>query len=108
MKIGNSSPDKVASSSAERVAGGDAAQGAKSAKSQGVAAAQPSAQVELSSSASKLLSSVSASGDGDFDAQKVERISKAISEGKFTINAEAIADKLITNAQEVLGKVSSH
>jgi negative regulator of flagellin synthesis FlgM len=103
MKIGNS-PDKVAPSSTERVASGDRA--AKGAKAQGTQAAESGTQVELSSSASKLLDGVDAAGDGDFDAQKVERISQAIADGKFTINAEAIADKLITNAQEVLGKVS--
>ncbi|MCX7257913.1 MAG: flagellar biosynthesis anti-sigma factor FlgM [Polaromonas sp.] len=107
MKIGNS-PEKVAPTSTERVASGDANRTAAGAKAQGAQAVEASAQVELSSSASKLLDGVGAAGDGDFDAQKVERISQAISEGKFTVNAEAIADKLITNAQEVLGKVSSH
>jgi hypothetical protein len=38
----------------------------------------------------------------DFDAEKVERISNAIEKGEYTINAEAIADKLIANAAEVL------
>ena len=41
----------------------------------------------------------------DFDAEKVARISQAIADGSFKINAEVIADKLIANAQEVLGKV---
>ena len=41
----------------------------------------------------------------DFDAEKVSRISQAIADGSYKINAEVIADKLIANAQEVLGKV---
>ena len=41
------------------------------------------------------------------EAEKVARISQAIADGSFRINAEAIADKLIANAQELLGK-SSH
>jgi negative regulator of flagellin synthesis FlgM len=61
--------------------------------------AQDSATVALSSTAS-LLSS--ASGDGSFDAGKVERIAQAIRDGKFTINADKIADKLIANAGELL------
>jgi negative regulator of flagellin synthesis FlgM len=45
--------------------------------------------------------------DGGFDAAKVDRIRQSISDGTYKINAEAIADKLIANAQEVLGKVSA-
>lgn len=37
-----------------------------------------------------------------FDAAKVEAIKQAISEGRFTINAEAIADKLIASTRELL------
>lgn len=44
--------------------------------------------------------------DGSFDADKVERIASAIAQGRFEINPEAIADKLISNAQELLSKVS--
>ena len=41
----------------------------------------------------------------EFDAAKVERMSRAIADGSYQVNAEAIADKLIANAQEALGKV---
>lgn len=66
----------------------------------GQAPAEPSAQVELSSAA------LAGGQDGvaEFDHEKVQRISQAIREGKFTVNAEAIADKLIANAQELLGR----
>ncbi len=59
-----------------------------------------SAQVALSSTAK--LAASSGGDDGSFDAAKVDRISRAISEGKFTVNANAIADKLVANAQELL------
>lgn len=36
-----------------------------------------------------------------FDAAKVEEIKLAISEGRFHINADLIADKLITSAREL-------
>lgn len=35
-----------------------------------------------------------------FDVQKVERITQAIREGRFTIDAEAIADRLIADVRE--------
>lgn len=102
MKI-VSNPEKLAPSGNARVASTGSNESARTGKPQAV---ESSAQVELSSSASGLQGRVSAAGEGDFDAQKVERISQAIASGNFKVNAEAIADKLITNAQEVLGKFS--
>jgi negative regulator of flagellin synthesis FlgM len=67
-------------------------------------AADPSATVALSSTAATLLSGGAA---GEFDAEKVARMSEAIASGSFKINAEAIADKLIANAQELLVKVKA-
>ena len=63
--------------------------------------AEASAQVALSSAATAL---TGAGSDATFDAAKVERIAQAIRDGKFTINPEAIADKLIVNAQDLLGR----
>jgi negative regulator of flagellin synthesis FlgM len=66
------------------------------------ASADPSATLELSSTASTLLST----GDpAEFDSAKVDRISKSIDDGTYKVNPEAIADKLISNAQELLSKV---
>jgi negative regulator of flagellin synthesis FlgM len=65
------------------------------------ATVEDSAKIKLSSTASNLL----AGGVGaDFDAEKVARISSAISSGSFKIDPEAIADKLIANAQELLDR----
>jgi negative regulator of flagellin synthesis FlgM len=50
--------------------------------------------------------SVRASGEGSFDQAKVDRISQAIREGTFKVDAGAIADKLISNAQELLSRGS--
>jgi len=66
------------------------------------APADPSATVALSSTASTLLSS---GASADFNADKVAQISGAIAAGTYRVNPEAIADKLIANAQELLGKV---
>ena len=96
MKIGNT-PDKPAKVS------GSSAPTTTDATKAGVTTAGPDAstQVALSSAAATLLSGNSSA---EFDTAKVDRISKAIADGTYSINADAIADKLIANAQELLGK----
>lgn len=71
------------------------------ARGAGGVAPEASTQVAISPAAS-LLAKVA--DDPTFDAAKVERIAAAIREGKYQINAEAIADKLIVNAEELLGQ----
>ena len=56
-------------------------------------------EVQLSSLASQLLASESSA---PFDASRVGEIKQAISEGRFTINAEVIADRLIASARELI------
>lgn len=73
-------------------------------KPDGGKSAEPSATVEISSAASLLSSAAS---DPSFDADKVERMAQAIRDGKFEVNADKIADKLLANARELLGKYSS-
>ena len=91
MKIGHlDSTRAVTPASGER--------GTSSTKT-GDVANEASAQVELSDTASLL-------NTPEFDSDKVARITQAIRDGKFQVNPEAIADKLIANAQELLGKVS--
>jgi negative regulator of flagellin synthesis FlgM len=56
-------------------------------------------EIQLSNFASQLL----ASDDSQpFNAGQVAKIKQAISEGKFSINADAIADRLITSARELV------
>jgi negative regulator of flagellin synthesis FlgM len=69
------------------------------------AKADASAKIELSSTAATLLSTGSTP---EFDAAKVAAISKAIDDGSYKVNPEAIADKLLANAQELLSKTSSN
>jgi negative regulator of flagellin synthesis FlgM len=58
-------------------------------------------EVELSSLASQL--AAASDDEPPFDAGRVAEIKQAISEGKFSINASAIADRLIVSAKELLG-----
>lgn len=101
MKIGNPA-DKPGSAAPVAPVRSQTAEGAKAQEASAKnAATDPSAKVELSNTASTLLEG---GANGDFDADKVARIAQAISDGKFEINAEKIADRLIANAHEVLGK----
>ncbi|MFO1270994.1 MAG: flagellar biosynthesis anti-sigma factor FlgM [Rubrivivax sp.] len=94
MKIGplESKPAAAPAASERKAPAATAGQGA-----------QPSAHVALSPAATALAGGTDAA-DGSFDSQKVERIAQAIKDGKFKVNPEAIADKLIANARELLGK----
>lgn len=95
MKIGSiESKPVAASASTERKASATSASSSSS-------STEASAQVALSPAAS-LLSGIST--DPTFDSAKVDRIAQAISKGEFKVNADAIADKLITNAEELLGR----
>ncbi len=67
------------------------------------AAAANVTTVELSSAAATLRATAASP---EFDAQKVARISTAISEGRFQVNPGVIADKLISNARELLSRDS--
>lgn len=81
--------------------------GSSATRATGVAAQDAASQVALSSTASTLMSS-SVSSDDSVDMDKVNRIAAAIRNGEFSINAGVIADKLIANTAELLGKVQSH
>jgi negative regulator of flagellin synthesis FlgM len=98
MKIGaTSSP----AADAAALARANADVGAAAAKAKGSQEAAGSS-VQLSSAAAGLLNAASTP---EFDAAKVDRIRQAIADGTFKVDAEAIADKLIANAQEVLSAV---
>ena len=101
MKIGNPA-DKPAVAPIKAGPGTPAASGAAPAAGALPAPADASARIELSNTAATLLTG---GASAEFDAEKVARISKAIDAGTFKINPEAIADKLISNAAELLGKV---
>ena len=72
---------------------------APSGKDKGNAPVESSAKVELSAAATLLASQ---GNTADFDADKVSRIAQAIRDGKFDVNAGAIADKLLANTRELL------
>lgn len=64
-------------------------------------AASSSVSVSVSGLA-KALTKADVSATADIDTGKVAAVKQAIEDGTFTVNAEAIADKLLSNAQEML------
>ena len=101
MKIG---PFNI--SSARTTANGETAAAARpstngaASNPSATAAGEASTQVALSPAATTLI----AGADASFDTAKVQRIAQAIRDGSFRINAGAIADKLLDNAQELLAR----
>lgn len=99
MKIGSTSSPAA---DAAVLARSNAEAGAAAAKARSAQQGESTSSVHLSSTASTMLDGAATP---EFDAAKVERIRQAIADGSFVVNADAIADKLIANAQEVLGSV---
>jgi len=103
MKI-NNLPDKPAG--AATGAGKPADRLGASSAPRGEAAAEAGVTVSLSATSQTISASVARAGGDVFNAQKVEAVKTAIANGSFTINAEAIADKLLSNARDMLGVAS--
>jgi negative regulator of flagellin synthesis FlgM len=99
MKIGHLENTPASPAVGERKSGTAATQAAPAAP----AGVEASAKVALSPTVTQL---AAGSTEGVFDTAKVQRISDAIRNGEFKVNPEAIADKLIANAQELLGSIS--
>lgn len=106
MKIGNTAVSPNVSPVGQPATRG-AAEGARASNTSSTgstsAAGETSTTVSLSGAAKALLDGA----DGTFDANKVEQVRQSIADGSYKVNAEAIADKLLSNAQEVLGKSGS-
>ena len=106
MKV-DSSPDSYIGSvaggphkAAEKPAAG--AELAAGSAAQAARPAQPGVTVSLSASTSQALSAAGSGGSEVFNTEKVAAMKAAIANGTFQVNAEAIADKMLSNAAEML------
>ena len=98
MKINNSLP------SVGNATGSGSARGTATASTPKSAGTPSGERVDISSLSARL-QEVGA-GDAPIDVQKVAEIKQAISEGRFQINPERIADGLVASVREMLGRAS--
>ncbi|MFY3384916.1 flagellar biosynthesis anti-sigma factor FlgM [Paracidovorax sp. MALMAid1276] len=104
MKIGQKPelPAALAQTGQAKPAKSPAAAPVEGAAKDAVAASAAGVPVTVSSSVRGLDQGARAAGD--FDAGKVKAVRSAIENGTFSVNADAIADKMLSNAQEILAR----
>jgi negative regulator of flagellin synthesis FlgM len=99
MKITNTSeplrPDRVSAPNDSRVS-----------TTRGSEPVAETERVQLSDLGSRLAQLENQFSGSDFDVKKVEEIRNAIAEGRFKVNADAVADKLLSSVSDLLGKKS--
>lgn len=109
MKIGQPSDIQASVIQSQTPAAQKSAQGGNAAAAAGANAAQStrSAGVAVTvSTAARGLEKSSRNEAADIDAQKVASVRAAIQDGTYVVNPEAIADKLLSNAQEMLNRTT--
>ncbi len=107
MKIGQPSDTSVPVNS---TAANAPAKGGQSASTAAAAASAqaPSAGVAVTvSPMARTLEASKRSEAADVDMEKVKSVRAAIAQGTYKVNPEAIADKLISSAQELLKRTSN-
>jgi negative regulator of flagellin synthesis FlgM len=110
MKVGQ--PAEMPKVSTSPAAASGAAASAKTAAQQGAAvvasSAASSAGVAVTVSTNvRTLEQANRGETADIDTDKVNAVRAAIEQGTYVVNAEAIADKLLSNAQEMLNRTQN-
>ena len=91
--------------SASTLATAKAGQGAPATASATAAASTQSAGVAVTvSTLARAMENPEVTLPGDIDMAKVAAVKSAIQDGTYVVNPEAIADKLLSNAQEMLNR----
>ena len=110
MKIGPSLDNSIpvqsggAAASQKTAQNASASAAATSSTSQGTRSAGVAVTV---SNLARGLEKTSRGDSADIDTQKVATVRAAIQKGTYVVNPEAIADKLLSNAQEMLNRTTS-
>lgn len=103
MKIGQPSDKQLPSSIAAQAAPAKSTQSDKRASIDSPSTSSPSVAVTVSTLARSMTASNQASTP-DVNLDKVQVMKAAIRNREFSVNPEAIADKLLSNAQEMLSR----
>ena len=113
MKIGQPSDNSIpvhssATASAQKAAQAPAAAaGASSSATAAASQGNRSAGVAVTvSTLARGLEKTGRSETADIDTNKVATVKAAIQDGTYVVNPEAIADKLLSNAQEMLNRTA--
>lgn len=107
MKIGYPSDIQASVTQSQSPAAQKSAQGSSAAAAANAAQSTRSAGVAVTvSTAARGLAKSSRNEAADIDTQKVASVRAAIQDGTYTVNPEAIADKLLSNAQEMLNRTT--
>ena len=105
MKIGQPSDNSIPSSTSTQSAATKAAQSPTTAAISTAAKGTPLAGVAVTvSTLARSLESANRGQSADIDLKKVDAVKSAIQQGTYKVNADAIADKLLSNAQEMLSR----
>ena len=105
MKIGQPSDNLIPSSTSNQAAAAKSGQSAvATATATAAKSTQPAGVAVTVSTMARSLESTSRGQSADVDMKKVDAVKTAIKQGTYTVNAEAIADKLLSNAREMLDR----
>jgi negative regulator of flagellin synthesis FlgM len=110
MKIGQPSDNSIQVHSGSAAASQKAAQGASASAAATASASQGTRSAGVAVTVSTLargLEKTTTGDTADIDTQKVAAMRSAIEQGTYVVNPEAIADKLLANAQEMLNRTTS-
>lgn len=109
MKIGQSPDNSLQIQAGNAAAAQKATQGTNASTTATTSAAQSTRTAGVAVTVSTLARGLEKAGRGesaDIDMQKVASVRAAIEDGTYVVNPEAIADKLLFNAQEMLNRTT--
>lgn len=110
MKIGQPLENSIPLHSGTAAATKNTGQGANASSVAVTNASQSDRSAGVAVTVSTLARGLEKSARGaaaEIDTKKVESVRSAIQNGTYVVNPEAIADKLLANAQEMLNRTSS-